>query len=103
MFSRNKGNEIWVLLIEKAFAKMNGSYAATIDGRTSDAFQWLTGAPVQYYNHKIIEKNEFWETLKESDGRMYIICANSHVDQINCKKGLISSHSYSVIDAYSLD
>ena len=34
---------------------------------------------------------------------MYIICVNSHIDQINCKKGLVSSHSYSVIDAFFLN
>lgn len=82
---------------------MHGSYAGTIDGRTSDAFQQLTGAPVQYFNHKTVNDGEFWQLLKFSDNQKYIICANSHVDQINCKKGLISSHSYSVIDAFSLD
>jgi calpain-15 len=31
-FSQAKGSELWVLLLEKAWAKINGNYEATITG-----------------------------------------------------------------------
>ena len=48
-YSRCNGNELWVLLAEKGFAKMHGSYAAICAGFTSEALMDLTGCPVKTY------------------------------------------------------
>ena len=58
-YSRCNGNELWVLLVEKAFAKVHGSYSAIASpssvigkGSTAEALMDLTGAPCrQYYLH----------------------------------------------------
>lgn len=50
-FSYAKQNEIWVQLLEKAWAKACGSYAKTIGGQTSEALNILTGAPTETLNH----------------------------------------------------
>jgi calpain-15 len=42
---------MWVMLIEKAWAKVNGSYENTITGLPVDALRSLTGAPTEYMNH----------------------------------------------------
>ncbi len=39
------GNEFWVMLLEKAYAKLYRSYEALESGSESDAFHDLTGAP----------------------------------------------------------
>ena len=45
-FSRcNNQNEIWVLLLEKAWAKVFGSYQRIEGGTTGEALPALAGAP----------------------------------------------------------
>ena len=46
-FTRANGNEIWVLILEKAWAKIHGSYERIEAGLCRDAFRDLTGAPTK--------------------------------------------------------
>eukprot|EP00746_Dinoflagellata_sp_MGD_P007856 gnl/MRDRNA2_/MRDRNA2_115630_c0_seq1.p1 gnl/MRDRNA2_/MRDRNA2_115630_c0~~gnl/MRDRNA2_/MRDRNA2_115630_c0_seq1.p1 ORF type:complete len:560 (-),score=116.37 gnl/MRDRNA2_/MRDRNA2_115630_c0_seq1:95-1684(-) len=46
-FSRPAGNELWVVLLEKALAKWCGNYAATEGGFENFCWEMLTGAPNQ--------------------------------------------------------
>lgn len=49
-FSRNNGDELWVMLIEKAYAKVFGSYQRIESGLTGVGMNALTGAPFEYLN-----------------------------------------------------
>lgn len=44
-FTRGKGSELWVLLLEKVWAKINGSYDKIIGGFATEALHDFTGAP----------------------------------------------------------
>lgn len=46
-FSHSPNNELWVALVEKAYAKLHGSYFAIESGSICDAFSDLTGAPAE--------------------------------------------------------
>ena len=46
LFAQPKGNELWVVIIEKAFAKFCGDYNQLKGGQMVWAFQALTGDPV---------------------------------------------------------
>ncbi len=47
IFSKSNGDELWVLLAEKAFAKVHGSYEALDAGEPHEAMMDLTGAPTK--------------------------------------------------------
>jgi calpain-15 len=47
----SSSNEIWVLLIEKAWAKIFGSYQRIEAGLTGESFPALTGCPAQILMH----------------------------------------------------
>ena len=43
VFAKSKKNEIWISLLEKAWAKVNGGYANIIGGTPMEALEFLTG------------------------------------------------------------
>ena len=61
-FSRcDKTPEIWVLLLEKAFAKLYGSYQRIQGGAPSDALSQLTGCPTtQHIIETKVNKDQWW-------------------------------------------
>lgn len=70
-FSKGNGNELWVLLIEKAYAKMYGSYEIIEGGNPAIALRELTGAP--YENRDEGNEEEMWEYLKTTNDKGKLI------------------------------
>ncbi len=48
-YARCNGSELWVLLVEKGLAKLNGSYGALESGNSIEALMDLTGAPYKLF------------------------------------------------------
>jgi len=64
-FSKANGPELWVLLLEKAYAKMYGSYDIIEGGFPSVALRDLTGAPYDFLEST--NPDEVWEYITECD------------------------------------
>lgn len=50
LFTRAHGNELWVMLLEKAYAKLHGSFANIENGHPNEALQDFTGFPTVTYD-----------------------------------------------------
>jgi len=104
-FSKSKGQDIWVLLLEKSFAKLFGSYHAIEGGLQSEAFGTLTGAPTKEFSPKengVEVKLQMWEFITNSLKNKFIVTAASKSpSQILNKQsmGIVSDHAYAVLDA----
>ena len=50
IFSRANDNEMWVLLVEKAYAKLHGNYYTLRGGFANEGMIDLTGCPTSTYD-----------------------------------------------------
>lgn len=76
-FNTSKSNEMWVMLLEKAWAKVHGGYLNINAGLTREALHDLTGAPaITYFNDEGSEE-ERWNIIYDGEKKNYIMCAGS--------------------------
>eukprot|EP00347_Sterkiella_histriomuscorum_P011682 403371513 len=110
--SNKEGNkEIWAMLIEKAYAKMYGSYPNIEGGLVDAAFADLTnGAPDRYdltdQNVKrMLNTGQFWEKLNFWNAKNYLMGAGSPQgsDADVSRLGIVQGHAYSILDVYEVE
>lgn len=105
IFSKNNGKEIWVLLIQKAFAKLHGNYLSLENGTVKHALIDLTGCPAFTYtmnentdDDKPFDSNEFWNKLKFWHQANYLIAASTKdIPTENSIAGLAKEYAYCVV------
>jgi len=100
-YCRGRGKQLWPPLIEKAYAKMYGSYSSISGGHISEALMDLTGCPSETYNFddRGFSPEAFWKKLLlYSALELPMGCATS-VDPALKEMGLVGMHAYSVLEA----
>ena len=95
-FAGSKGQELWVMLIEKAWGKVHGDFYTIEGGDSRESLAAITGAPVEYNRHKDRGFEEMWLILKKFDMNNYAMCTGANVDI----KGIVRSHAYTLIGVY---
>lgn len=68
VFSHSADKEMWVLLLEKAYAKTYGTYANIASGLPSDALTDLTGSPVTTMDTVYAWNGQIWEDMTKNTG-----------------------------------
>ncbi|KAG5637238.1 hypothetical protein H0H81_005283 [Sphagnurus paluster] len=107
-FARSGTNgETWVPLIEKAYAKLHGSYATLNGGQAGEAIEDLTGGVTSFiYTKDVLDPDRFWneELLLANTDRLFG-CSFNNLDSSRSGEegatvnGLIGAHAYSILRA----
>jgi hypothetical protein len=98
-FSKGNGPELWVILLEKAWAKIHGSYERIIGGQAHLTFRDLTGAPS--YEIKSADEDAFSKIL-DGEKKDYVMSSGiNEKSEAEAKlvedMGLVAGHSYGLI------
>ena len=113
LYAKGHGNELWVMLLEKAYAKLCGSYAALKAGWAFEAMIDLTGAPywtVRFDDSetkKMVEDGSLWSLMLQNDDLGYIQSASTPGEDVltvggdrkskDNETGLVAGHAYALI------
>lgn len=97
-FSKPNGSELWVILLEKAFAKINGGYINTNAGYASDPIYAISGFPTETFFSEEIEKNELFKKILEAKNLNSLICGSSISQDDIHEKGLVKGHVYAIMN-----
>ena len=116
-FSCSKNNSLWMMLLEKAWAKIHSGYLNISCGFTGEALRDFTGAPTQtnffkdqnFKIDKILnERNQTnWNLLMEGFRKKFIMCTsskniNNGSDEVDKDLGISGNHAYSILGVYDL-
>lgn len=98
-FSKANGNELWVIILEKAWAKLHGSYERIEAGFAHEVMTDLTGAP----SFDVDVEPSLFEKLLVYDKKNYIMAASAGTTSASAEiledLGLVAQHSYGIIEA----
>lgn len=96
LFANPKGHEIWAILLEKAWAKVNRGYINTVAGNASEVIECMTNFP---YNWNVIENSdseELWNKIVYASNNKYVMTTSIPQRKGAKEIGLVEGHQYSL-------
>lgn len=110
LFTRTHGNELWVQLLEKAYAKVHGSYEALRHGHPNEALQDFTGFPTIIYDfsdnetEQFVKSGDFFKMMVHFQQEGYLMSCNApgkieekSIHPRDKENALQAGHSYSIV------
>ena len=108
--STSKDKELWVLILEKAWAKVHGSYQRIEGGNTAEALYALTGVHVDTIFHEQVRNDaKLWARVLSAGQKDYIIATSASIRRTGntaenfSKAGIVDAHAYSLLSAYEIE
>lgn len=103
VFCTPKGPELWTMLLEKAWAKVNGGYVNTINGFPGEVMNSFTNFNIKYIDFEKIDKEILWEKILHASKTEEIMACNidsggnkRSLKQVNLTPG----HVYTIVNGY---
>jgi len=98
--SSTGGQQLWVSILEKAYAKAHGSYQAISGGQISEALLDLTGCPTEDIDLSAadLDLEHLWRKLCEFRRLKFPMGCSTDSDPSLREVGLFGSHAYSILD-----
>ena len=99
-FSKTEQRELWVILLEKAYAKAYGSYWEIVGGDPVHALRDLTGAPYD----RVEEWDDLdasWRKLAEANERRFMLTCftkSTEIIEEQNAEGIVFGHAYTILD-----
>nr|XP_006013196.2 PREDICTED: calpain-13 [Latimeria chalumnae] len=102
--SSRDSNEFWPALLEKAYAKLCGSYQHIHWGNIADALVDFTGGVKKDIDLQTKPIEQVWETLRRSCKLKCLMgaCTPGNTNRV-LEKGLVEGHAYSVTGIAQVD
>ncbi|XP_037048709.1 calpain-A isoform X2 [Bradysia coprophila] len=99
-------NEFWSALLEKAYAKLHGSYEALKGGTTCEAMEDFTGGVTEMYELNEAPPKLFEILMKGYERNSMMACSiepDPSVLEAETPQGLIKGHAYSITKVELMD
>jgi calpain len=91
-------NEMWVPLMEKAFAKLHGSYGSLIGGNTNEGFVDLTGGFSETFEVRKDDKS-LWKIISNSINQRWLLGCACTGGAKDTGMGILTGHAYTILRA----
>ncbi|XP_053684454.1 calpain-B-like isoform X2 [Sabethes cyaneus] len=100
-------NEFWSALLEKAYAKLHGSYEALKGGTTCEAMEDFTGGVTEMYDLKDQTPPNLFQIVEKGFKRNSMFACSiepdPNVTEAETPEGLIRGHAYSITKIQMVD
>lgn len=109
VFTHSSEGDLWISLVEKAFAKMHGGYQALRFGHLKSGLVSLTNCPTFNFEFKddnsalIVRAIKYFGLIKEWIAKRYLIVASTAAFSTTNESAEAASHGYSIVNYLEID